>query len=78
MFGTSVRTRQVSPELLDREIETIAAVLEANGRMGREELARRVGARGWGPGRFRAARREAISLGRISRHRRGEFGPSST
>jgi hypothetical protein len=27
MFGTSVRTRQVSPELLDREIETIAAVL---------------------------------------------------
>jgi MFS family permease len=78
MFGTSVRTRQVSPELLDREIETIAAVLEANGRMGREELARRVGARGWGPGRFRAALREAISEGRISRHRRGEFGPSST
>jgi hypothetical protein len=78
MFGTSVRTRQVSPELLDREIETIAAVLEANGRMGREELARRVGARGWGPGRFRAALREANSEGRISRHRRGEFGPSST
>ena len=78
MFGTSVHSRHVSPELLDREIETIATVLEANGRMGREELARRVGARGWGPGRFRAALREAISEGRISRHRSGEFGPAST
>jgi len=40
------------------------------------ELARRVGARYWGPGRFRAALREALDEGTVRRLRGGEYAPA--
>jgi MFS family permease len=76
MFGTAVHSRQASPDLLDREIDSIAAVLEENGTLRRDEVAARVGARRWGPGRFRNALEEAASEGRIRRIARSTYGPA--
>ena len=42
----------------------------------RRELARLVGARFWGPGRFSAALREAVESGRARRVARNRFGPA--
>jgi MFS family permease len=63
-FGQPPEQRQ---EWLDNEIEIVARALEEHGELGREELARRIGARYWGPGRFRAALREAVREGRVRR-----------
>jgi MFS family permease len=64
-FGHPATVRE---EWLDREIDLVAGVLEkAGGPLSREEIAKRVGARRWGPGRFRAAIAEAIAEGRIRR-----------
>ncbi|MDX6644584.1 MAG: hypothetical protein QOK40_311, partial [Miltoncostaeaceae bacterium] len=41
----------------------------------RRELARLVGARYWGPGRFTAALREAVDEGRARRLSRATFAP---
>lgn len=49
----------------DREVELIEHVLTENGTASREELAAAVGARHWGPGRFRRALRLAIARGRV-------------
>ncbi len=57
---------------LDREIEAISQALDEHGEMSRAELAGAVGARYWGPGRFRSALREALSedaARRVSRSR---------
>jgi hypothetical protein len=67
MLGTSVRSREASPSLRDREIDRIAAELERSGPLSRDELAGRVGARRWGPGRFRAALTESQLEGRVRR-----------
>jgi hypothetical protein len=50
-----------------REVERIVQTLEERGPLDRTELARAVGARYWGPGRFAAALREAILSGRVRR-----------
>jgi MFS family permease len=63
-------------EYLDREIDVIARALRESGRTRRDELARRVGARSWGPGRFRAALREAIDEGLVRRAGRDSFEPA--
>jgi hypothetical protein len=63
---------------LDREIAAITRALQENGQMSREELARLVGARYWGPGRFRAALREAVSEGGARRISRGVYAPNET
>jgi MFS family permease len=63
----------IAPSELTREIERIAQALEANGPLDRAELARRVGARFWGPGRFPAALREAVTSGRAERIDRRRF-----
>lgn len=60
---------------LRREVEIIDRALHEHGSAGRRELARRVGARYWGPGRFRAALREAVFEGRAKRLRGGEYAP---
>jgi MFS family permease len=60
-----------------REVERITRALEENGPMERNELARAVGARFWGPGRFAAALREAVVTGRARRLDRRRFGPAS-
>jgi MFS family permease len=59
-----------------REVEAIAAALEEHGEVDRRELARLVGARAWGPGRFRAALREAVRAGAARPVSRSSFGPT--
>jgi MFS family permease len=61
---------------LDREISIIGRALEERGSANRRELARRVGARYWGPGRFRSALREAVAEGAVRRLRGGEYAPT--
>jgi MFS family permease len=61
---------------LDREISMIGRALEDRGAANRRELARRVGARYWGPGRFHSALREAVAEGTVRRLRGGEYAPS--
>jgi hypothetical protein len=60
---------------LDREIEAVARALDEHGPTERRELWRLVGARYWGPGRFRAALREAVDEGHARRLSRSTFGP---
>jgi MFS family permease len=62
---------------LDRkvEVELISRALHDRGSANRRELSRRVGARYWGPGRFRAALREAVVIGEARRLRGGEYAP---
>jgi len=61
---------------LDREIEIIGRALEDRGSANGRELARRVGARYWGPGRFRTALREAVADGSVKRLQSGEYAPA--
>jgi hypothetical protein len=75
MLGTAVHSRSAHPSLLDREIDTIAAAVEEAGPLSREELVRRVGARRWGPGRFRNALGAALDEGRVRRVGRTRYGP---
>jgi MFS family permease len=78
MLGTAVHSRTAHPSLLDREIDAIAAAVEEAGPLSREEIARRVGARRWGPGRFQNALVSALDEGRIRRAGRSRFaGPES-
>jgi MFS family permease len=63
---------------LDREIGIIERALEDRGSANRRELARRVGARYWGPGRFRAALREAVAEGNVKRLHGGEYGSAQS
>jgi MFS family permease len=56
---------------VEREIAALCEALESPAE--RAELARRVGARGWGPGRYRAALREALAEGRVRRDSRGTY-----
>ena len=61
-----------NPDWLDHEVSIIDRVLQEQGELDRRQLAERVGARYWGPGRFRAALREAVSDGvarRVGRER---------
>jgi hypothetical protein len=59
----------------DREIEIIERALHEQGSANRKELARRVGGRYWGPGRFRGALREAVLEGRVKRLRHDQYAP---
>jgi MFS family permease len=59
---------------LDREIAVLAQALDEDGPAGRRELARRVRARYWGPGRYRRALRSALREGRIRRRGSGLLG----
>ncbi len=62
---------------LEPEISAIERVLEGREPTERSELARLVGARFWGPGRFPAALREAVESGRARRVARNRFGPAT-
>jgi MFS family permease len=75
MLGTSSRWTPSSDEELDREIDVIARALDERGATDREDLASAVGARYWGPGRFRAALREAVDEGRVRRVSRNTYAP---
>jgi MFS family permease len=74
LFGTSLR-RPTALSALQREVEAIGRAVDEGGPISREELFRGVGARRWGPGRFRRALGEAVASGRIRRAGRGRFEP---
>jgi MFS family permease len=80
MVGTAGPTRRfaaVSADELDREIETLARILEQRGPLRRAELAALAGARWWGPVRFRRALAAAVEEGRAERLSRDAYGPPS-
>ncbi len=60
---------------LDREIDMLARALEEHGPLDRQDLARLVGARYWGPGRFGDALRAAVNEGRARQLSRRSYGP---
>ncbi len=76
MVGTALHSRRPPAGLLDREIEAVVSAVEAEGPLERHELARRVGAGRWGPGRFRNALAAAQAAGRIRRLSRTRYGPA--
>jgi hypothetical protein len=73
--GTASRIAARAREQLDHEVETIARALHEHGPLEREELRRLIGARYWGPGRFRAALETALREGRVRRRSRSVFEP---
>ena len=50
--------------------------LEEGGEADRVELAKRVGARNWGPGRFTRALRESVADGLVRKIGRHRFAPA--
>jgi MFS family permease len=74
LVGTAVR-RPTAVTELQREVEAIGRAVDEGGPVNRDELFRTVGARRWGPGRFRRALGEAVATGRIRRTGRGRFEP---
>lgn len=75
MVGTASRWAPTAAEDLDREIDVIARVLDERGATDRDDLAELVGARYWGPGRFREALREAVDEGSARRVSRSTYAP---
>jgi MFS family permease len=76
MVGTASRWVPTAEQDLDREVDEIARALDERGPTSRDELAELVGARYWGPGRFRAALREAVDEGRVQRLSRATYAPA--
>lgn len=75
MVGTSMRSRPDTGTARDTEVEAIARALREGGAMSRHELARRVNARRWGPGRFNGAVADALAEGSVRRLGRDRVGP---
>jgi hypothetical protein len=73
--STASRLAAMAREYLDREVELIGRALEQHGELERNELKELVGARYWGPGRFRESLRAAISEGRVVRRSPDVFAP---
>jgi hypothetical protein len=71
--GTPDRSAAMAEYDLDREIEMLMRALDDVGAIDREALARRVGAAGWGPGRFQRALREAVDEGHVAREGRDSY-----
>lgn len=74
-FAEPSRERQ--QEALDHEVDIIENAVAEHGVIGVDTLQELIGARYWGPGRFRPAVRTAVEEGRIVRHGRGKVGPVS-
>jgi hypothetical protein len=77
MVGTAGRWAPTAEQDLDKEIGEVARALEERGPTNRDDLETLVGARYWGPGRFRAALREAVFDGRARRLSRDTYAPSA-
>ncbi|MEU4828254.1 MFS transporter [Actinomadura sp. NPDC023710] len=75
--GTPSRSTAVSERELDREIDDLVHATGA-GPVERRDLAKRVRARSWGPGRFRQALEEATKEGRLLRLTRSRYGPGDS
>ena len=63
----------IPPVALDREVAAIVGVLSERDVVERRELARLVGARRWGPGRFGSALTQAVRSGAVRRVGRGRY-----
>ncbi len=73
--GLEPRSQTGAERALDREIDVLARALDEHGPTDRQDLARLVGARYWGPGRFGDALRAAVEEGRARRLSRRSYGP---
>jgi MFS family permease len=73
--GTASRYAAMADEYLDREIEALTHDLDEHGPADRDDLAQRVGARSWGPGRFRSALHQAVEEGRATHLPGSSYGP---
>ena len=60
---------------LERELGLLERAVQDKGELRRRELGRLVGCKYWGPGRFGRALRAGVQQGRLSRPRRGVYGP---
>jgi MFS family permease len=69
----SVSSRDIPPEVSAKEVQGVVDFVRDMQPVGDIELHRAIGARRWGPGRFRSAVREAIRQGRIRRNRKGRL-----
>ena len=67
---------QQRPEWIDVEVDRIAREVGKEGEIDTRTLAARVSASRWGPGRYRAALREAIAEGAIVRTGRNRVAPA--
>ncbi len=72
-FGHPAQPRQ---EWTDEEVDRIAREVGRTGEVDTRTLAREVGASRWGPGRYRAALREAIEEGAVVRVSRNRVAPA--
>jgi hypothetical protein len=76
MLSSSTRqTGDIERFWLDREIGMLERALAEHGDVRRSELAKLVGARYWGPGRYGRALRKGADEGRIRHISRGMYGP---
>jgi hypothetical protein len=75
MLGTASHWAPTSDQDLDTEIAAIARALDERGATSRDDLAGAVGARYWGPGRFRVALRAALEEGEARRLSHDTFAP---
>jgi MFS family permease len=72
-YAPRMATSSREPQEFSREVGQIEHVLGERGPLDRRALARDVGARYWGPGRFTAALAEAVRSGRVRRLDRSRF-----
>ena len=68
----------MAEEALNAEVMAVERALEEHGPVEREELARMVGARHWGPGAFSESLRLAVATGGARRVSRRVYGPPKT
>jgi MFS family permease len=78
MLGTASRWAPTAEQDLDREIEVIIVELRRGGTLRRDDLADRVGARYWGPGRFVAALHEAVDEDQVRELPQHRYGPAKS
>ena len=74
-LSSSSSDAEASDEALAREIDMLERAVREQGVLRRRELGNLVGCRYWGPGRFGRALRAGMRQGRLSRPRRGYYGP---
>jgi hypothetical protein len=76
MVSSSSADPEQNDYYLERELELLERAVREQGELPRRELGRLVGCRYWGPGRFGRALRAGVKQGRLSRPRRGYYGPA--
>ena len=74
-LASSTGDAEQNDEYLARELDMLERAVRDKGELRRRDLGQLVGCRYWGPGRFGRALRAAVKQGRLSRPRRGVYGP---